>query len=125
MSQSLRYVVLHHSGIESPHFDLLFELDVGDEKLTSLRCPRWPVGVGDRLEESDPHRRAYLNYEGQVSNDRGSVKRVDEGTIDWRMIHNDPFTLGLRLQSIRPIEIVIALRPKESAFDVQAVTCPP
>lgn len=121
MSSNLRYVVLHHTDIESPHFDFLFELDAGDEKLTSLRCPRWPVQVGDRLEESDKHRRDYLTNEGPVSNSRGSVKRVDEGTMDWRMIHHDPFTIGMRFQSTDPIEIIIALRSKESAFDVQSV----
>jgi len=121
MTQPLRYVVLHHTDIESPHFDFLFELDSGDEKLTSLRCPRWPVQVGDRLEESDKHRRHYLNYEGPVSDNRGAVKRIDEGTLDWRTLQNDPFTIGMRLQSIEQSEIVIALRPKESAFDVQSV----
>ncbi|HQY89065.1 MAG TPA: hypothetical protein PK402_10425 [Tepidisphaeraceae bacterium] len=121
MSQPLRFVVLHHTGIKSPHFDLMFELEIGDEKLTSLRCPRWPIKLGDRLEETGEHRCAYLTYEGPVSNDRGTVKRVDEGTLDWRMILNDPFTIALTLRSIEPTEIVIALRSKESAFDVQSV----
>src|SRR5690349_5905350 len=121
LNQLLRFVVLHHTGIESPHFDLLFELEAGDAKLTSLRCPRWPIKTGDRLEESGEHRRDYLSYEGPVSQNRGSVVRVDEGTLEWRMILNDPFTIALSLRSIEPTEIVIALRAKESAFDVQSV----
>ncbi|MDR3183054.1 MAG: hypothetical protein LBT89_09085 [Planctomycetaceae bacterium] len=27
-----------------------------------------------------PHRKAYLNYEGEVSGNRGSVRRIDAGT---------------------------------------------
>ena len=44
--------------------------------LTSLR----------RVLRLPDHRAIYLDYEGPISNDRGSVERVDKGSLEWILI---------------------------------------
>ncbi len=90
-----RYVVLRHevaissqerlrpSPEVSPrgdHFDWMFE--VGEELLT-WACEEWlsPTDASDAAAlHLPPHRLAYLDYEGEVSGDRGTVRRVEAGT---------------------------------------------
>ena len=79
----LRFVVLHHTGIESPHFDLMFENRAGGD-LNTLRCMHWPVTAPTQVVPLPMHRAAYLIYEGPISNQRGSVVRVAAGTYRAR-----------------------------------------
>ena len=37
--------------------------------------------AGQPVDQTAGHRRAYLDYEGEVSNNRGRVKRVKAGTV--------------------------------------------
>lgn len=92
----LRFVILHHTGIDSPHFDFMFEMEPA-VPLTTFRCPAWPPAIGDVWEELAEHRRAYLDYEGPVSNGRGHVRRVTVGTIEHVVLNGDPVTLGIAL----------------------------
>jgi hypothetical protein len=73
--KSLRYVVLQHDGISSPHCDLLFETTPGSE-LASARLDAWPP---KSITRSANHRRLYLDYEGEISGNRGHVKRIANG----------------------------------------------
>ena len=75
----LRYVVLHHSGIAEPHYDLMFETAPGSQ-LATFRCPVWPLKKPAVVLPLGDHRREYLGYEGPVSGSRGEVKRVAAGT---------------------------------------------
>ena len=78
-----RFVVLEHKW-NGVHWD--FMLEVGD-------CLRtWaidaPITRGVELPARDlsDHRLAYLSYEGPISGQRGSVRRIAEGrfrTIAW------------------------------------------
>jgi hypothetical protein len=118
----LRYVTLHHTGIASPHFDFLFEMEAG-EPLMSFRCPRWPPDVGDRWEELEPHRAIYLDYEGPVSNDRGQVVRVDAGHLTLHVVLEQPLTIGLTLTGPHPRQFTLtgdpdAPRSRETAWVV-------
>ena len=99
MVKRLRYVVLHHTGITRPHFDLLFEIEPGADALTALRCPTWPAKVGDLLGEMAEHRLLYLDYEGPVSGDRGVVVGVESGDVHVSDLCADPPVLGLQLAS--------------------------
>ncbi|HEV8607455.1 MAG TPA: hypothetical protein VGQ99_19120 [Tepidisphaeraceae bacterium] len=78
MSESLRYVVLRHEEVDSPHFDLMFETRPGSD-LATWRVNEWPITAATEFTPLRPHRRAYLQYEGQISGDRGQVHRVHEG----------------------------------------------
>jgi hypothetical protein len=77
----LRYIVLHHTGIAEPHFDLMIELSPGSE-LSTWRLPHWPPLPGDEFTPLAKHRRDYLEYEGAVSGNRGEVKRVAAGSCE-------------------------------------------
>ncbi len=76
-----RFVVLYH---EFPaghacksHWDLM--LEQGDSLETYAICE--PLEHGETVEAKrlPNHRKAYLDYEGPVSDDRGSVTRVMKG----------------------------------------------
>lgn len=82
-TKALRFVLLEHQW-KGVHWD--FMLEHGDHLRT------WaidgPVVAGKELpaRELPDHRAAYLDYEGPISGDRGSVSRVDHGTyvpIEW------------------------------------------
>ena len=74
----LKYVVLRHEGVNPPHFDLMFETSRGSE-LATWQSAIWPVCRRTSLTRIGDHRRAYLTYEGAISDNRGWVKRVGWG----------------------------------------------
>jgi hypothetical protein len=79
MMADLRYVVLRHEGIAEAHYDLMFEKPDGSGLMT-WRSPHWPIeGAIDVIRLRD-HRRAYLDYEGPVTADRGFVYQAAAGT---------------------------------------------
>jgi hypothetical protein len=96
---SLRWVLLWH---ECPadyrngsHWDLMLEREgIAEERrlatwsLSALPAG-WPGAAADALTEVAAvaladHRAAYLEYEGPVSGDRGTVTRVASGEVTWR-----------------------------------------
>src|SRR3954462_15181204 len=77
----MRYVVLHHTGVDQPHYDLMFESTPGSLLMT-WRATDWPLAAGDELTRIGDHRREYLEYEGPVSNDLGHIHRVVSGPCD-------------------------------------------
>jgi hypothetical protein len=74
----LRYVVLRHEGIPEPHFDLMFET-AANSLLATWRASDWPIRHGSILTRLGDHRRIYLDFEGPLSNNRGSVHRIATG----------------------------------------------
>ncbi len=81
-----RFVILHHQVADGEHWDLMLER--GDVLLT-WQLAREPV---DRSSLPIPakrladHRKGFLDYEGPVSGDRGHVRRVDTGTVDFEHV---------------------------------------
>jgi hypothetical protein len=78
-AMGLQYVILHHTDVAEPHYDLMFEAAPGGA-LRTFRSPAWPIEEATVLTPLPDHRRAYLTYEGPVSGGRGSVRRVEAGT---------------------------------------------
>jgi hypothetical protein len=75
-----RYVILQHETSGGVHFDFMLEMG-GALKTWSLSQP--PLqGVEMNAEPLPDHRLAYLDYEGPISGDRGSVTRWDRGTYE-------------------------------------------
>jgi hypothetical protein len=75
------FVVLHHSGIEPIHFDLLIDLDP-EASVPTWRLDSWPADLTTTTAKLlRPHRRLYLTYEGPVAGDRGHVTQVASGTL--------------------------------------------
>jgi hypothetical protein len=74
-----RFAVLHHDHPE-PHLDLLLE---AGEAAWTWRLREWPtLGHAIPAERLADHRLLYLEYEGEVSGGRGTVKRLDGGEYD-------------------------------------------
>ena len=96
LSEVVRFVVLHHTGVADPHFDLMYEQHPGSA-LTTWRIPEWPPEQYVPATPLAEHRRDYLDYEGPVSNNRGSVKRVAAGTcrIEALLRKKQPYHIEL------------------------------
>jgi hypothetical protein len=101
----LRFVVLHHHLSSSDaHYDLMLETEAGtDREQKALRTLATETdafpGNGTRLRELPPHRRHYLDYEGEISDNRGTVQRADAGT--WELDADEDGDLWLRLRGNR------------------------
>jgi hypothetical protein len=76
---AFRYVILRHDGIAEPHFDLMFEKSPGS-MLMCWRASHWPIDQSTSITRLPDHRREYLDYEGPISGDRGTVTRIARGT---------------------------------------------
>ena len=92
--QPLRYVVLRHSNVGEPHFDLMFETLPGS-MLVTWRSDRWPIEEPTPLIRLRDHRRLYLEYEGDLSDQRGTVYRVAEGNCKVEIGENSRWTIRL------------------------------
>jgi hypothetical protein len=79
----LQFVILHHEGIDDPHFDVMLETSPGSE-LATWRAPVWPITEPTTLVQLANHRRDYIEYEGEISGDRGRVRRIMGGTCQVR-----------------------------------------
>ena len=76
-----RYVILLHESHRDDHWD--FMLENGDILTTWAMTPQLSTDSFTCHVESLPdHRRAYLEYEGPVSHNRGTVRRIDEGIFE-------------------------------------------
>jgi hypothetical protein len=78
-----RFVLLEHlwNGV---HWDFMLEVD---EALRTWAIDQ-PIVVGQdlRARTLPDHRRIYLDFEGEISGNRGQVRRVDTGTyraLEW------------------------------------------
>lgn len=92
-----RFVVLQHEHPRGRHWD--FMLETGDVLATwALSAPPDESGpiAAERLPD---HRRAYLDYEGPVSGDRGTVSRWDAGT--YTLLHQDENEVAATLMGKR------------------------
>lgn len=95
-----RFVILEHSVNGGVHFDLMLEV-AGQELLRTFQLARWPLAVGETCAcvQLADHRRAYLEYQGEISGGRGSVRRVDTGTWsgDYELACESGETVGLQI----------------------------
>ncbi len=107
-----RFVILEHDHPEL-HWDLM--LDKGDA-LETWRLSKPPEEAEMVIQATalPGHRRMYLDYEGAVSSNRGTVRRWDTGTYsegvdpspDLRVIilHGDHARGRLRLEHVEGAE---------------------
>ena len=90
-----KFVILHHRVAESEHWDLM--LQHGDVLLTwqLLREPVDRSSLPIPARRIGEHRKAYLEYQGPISGDRGHVRRVDAGTVEFEEITPDRYAITL------------------------------
>ena len=92
-----RFVILEHDW-PALHWDLMLE---SGEVLRTWRLaapPEDPDGAVD-AEPSFEHRLHYLDYEGPVSGNRGTVRRWDAGA--YRLDHEQPGRLRIWFDGLR------------------------
>jgi len=75
-----RFVILEHDW-PAQHWDLLLEAG-GVLRACRLLAEPGP-GRTVPAEPNFDHRLMYLDFEGPLTGDRGSVKRWDSGTFEW------------------------------------------
>ena len=76
-----RFAILTH---DHPflHWDLLLE---DGESCQTWRLMQQPAeGIAVLAERIAGHRLIYLDYEGPVTGDRGTVSRFDSGEFEWK-----------------------------------------
>jgi len=81
-----RFVILHHTGCGCEHWDLMIE---HNDVLLTWQLRTEPAGLASlpiQAKRLDDHRMHYLTYEGPVSQDRGTVRRIDSGTVEIEKI---------------------------------------
>lgn len=78
-----RFVILHHTTSDGEHWD--FMLEEGEVLLTwqLLREPAGLSALPIPARRIGDHRKVYLDYEGPLSGDRGTVRRVESGVYEW------------------------------------------
>lgn len=87
-----RFVILEHD-YPFLHWDLLLEEECSARTWRLLRKPC--LGEPIAAEPLPDHRLMYLDYEGVVSGDRGSVKRVIAGTYEPMSDQTDVLAFAL------------------------------
>ncbi|NOX56464.1 MAG: ATP-dependent DNA ligase [Planctomycetes bacterium] len=94
-----RFAILEHD-FPALHWDFLLE---HGETLLTWRLPAPPaIGVRVEAEQLPDHRKIYLDYEGPVSQGRGSVRRWDGGSYEVLAWSDDGIEIkvaGRRLQA--------------------------
>lgn len=111
---SRRFVILRHSGHGPLHYDWMLE---SGEALATWRTLESPenLAIGNTVEAGGlpDHRLAYLDYEGPVSGDRGSVERVAAGS--YELIECTPVRWVVRLITETTPSVVMFAREDTSA----------
>ncbi|MEM9415317.1 MAG: hypothetical protein AAGA29_07565 [Planctomycetota bacterium] len=103
-----RFAILEHTTGQGVHHDLLIEDPALDDTLHddahALRAWRvdphpqhWATLETITLTPLPHHRRRYLTYEGPISADRGSVRRVAQGTAELSQSSDATKTLRLTI----------------------------
>lgn len=93
-----RFVILAHQTLHALHWDLMLEWD---DSLKTWSLSREADQYGSKLEGTPlpDHRSLYLDYEGPISGDRGSVLRWDSG--QFTLLGETPAGLLLEFQGQR------------------------
>jgi hypothetical protein len=83
-SPATQFAILQHRQNHYTHWDLLLELPA-KELLATFRVDQpphtWAAAEVLSIQALPDHRRIYLDYQGPVSGDRGTVTRCDRGTL--------------------------------------------
>jgi hypothetical protein len=91
-----RFVLHRHSDYGPTHWDLMLEVD---DALATWRIESDPLAIlpGEQIEaiRIHDHRKAYLDYSGEVSGGRGRVEARDSGQLTAVSEDDDLWTFEL------------------------------
>jgi hypothetical protein len=104
-----RFTISHHTGSkDGDHYDLMLEYGDG---LRTWRLVNTAFQAFQIARQIKDHRKTYLDFEGEVSGERGRVKIWDTGTYtidDWK---DDRIQVALVGRSLKT-RLVMTLGPK-------------
>jgi hypothetical protein len=104
-----KFTISHHTGSkDGDHYDLMLEHGEG---LRTWRLVNTAFQVFQVARQIKDHRKSYLDFEGEVSGDRGRVKIWDTGTYtidDWR---DDRIQVAMVGRSLKT-RLIMTLGPK-------------
>jgi hypothetical protein len=114
-----RFVVLYHemppSNERASHYDVMLEHD-GILRTWAVALPPHS-GSTQRADALPDHRLAYLDYEGPISGERGSVRRWDSGEFRWLI--DSPQRLEAELRGTHLLgTLFFAFAPAEKAWEL-------
>ncbi len=98
-----RYVILSHDH-PFQHWDLMLEHN-GRLRTWRLAAPPSPEDIV-AAEAIGDHRLDYLDYEGPVSGNRGSVTRWDRGELSWIIDECDEVQVDLRGERLHGVLVI-------------------
>ena len=99
-AMSRKFVIHLHSGYGAEHYDLMLQQGAALATWQLSGCPGGlSVGSSTPARKIHDHRLAYLDYEGPVSRDRGSVARWDRG--DCEVLEQDEARRRVRFHGER------------------------
>jgi hypothetical protein len=109
-----RYVILEHDHPEL-HWDFMLE---ASDVLRTWRLAAPPqAGPAVSAAASFDHRKAYLDYEGPVSGNRGHVQRWDAGEFTWETDAEGCVTVRLAGERLRGRAALRRIEAKEWSFE--------
>ena len=104
-----RFTISHHTGSkDGDHYDLMLEHGDGLRTWRLVNTAFQAFQVARQIKE---HRKTYLDFEGEISGDRGRVKIWDTGSYtidDWK---DDRIQVALVGRSLKT-RILLTLGPK-------------
>ncbi len=92
---ALRFVLLHHTSCDRPHWDFLLEQE---DALATWQLYHDPLAEGKEeweLFRIADHRKFYLDHEGPLSDNRGDLLRVCGGTYELCEQNSQAWTVRL------------------------------
>ncbi|TWT56288.1 hypothetical protein [Allorhodopirellula solitaria] len=105
----------HTGDARGDHLDWFFAVDPEtDAPLVTWSTPiAWPAVGGQPAQRLPDHRTRYLDYDGEISGDRGRVQRLVVGT--YRLLENDAETMAIAVESIAEVPSASAYFAKLAA----------
>ncbi len=125
----LEHDTTHAAGVPAVergrHWDLLVEVP-GGERLPTWRLTRNPLGTTVEIpaQRLPDHRRFYLDYEGELSRDRGVIRRVERGPATIERFEDDRLIVALNGERLQG-RFEIALQESGQAVFRQALEASP
>jgi len=122
-----RFVILYHQSQAGDHWDVMLE---ADSALTTWSIPALcPSGASFVCPATalPPHRKHYLDYEGDIAGNRGTVTRVDTGTYEQLspetfVLHGTNFIGKLTLEGNTMTFVSDAVLPTKAGMEQRAMT---
>ena len=119
-----RFVILRHEpgpGSDGPsHWDLMFEVGGTLRTWSSEQLPSEVASPACALAD---HRIEYLQYEGPISRQRGSVSRWDEGR--YEVLEASPQRWIVQLHGLRLSGRMELVQATANAWEVRLAARPP